>query len=270
VNGSIDIGQVVVEVVPVLAATPVNGSQPGLDVAWFDIVPGTAWLPDFSALTPYATSSAATVAWESTGGEFGDSGRAEFVGAVLTGWLDAPATAAWTIHAESDDGSRVWIDGNLVVDNDGLHPMVNRSGTVALAAGKHAIRIHFFENGGGAVPGELIEFGRGGVDDERVVGMLESEHADPVLDLAKPHVGIDELGEDRFFDGTGGLDLQAHFGLETALVGRILFRKDEDSEAEAVPDVVAGRLDFSRVGLWAGGVLGVGLVGQDLCGGGHG
>jgi hypothetical protein len=150
VNGSIDIGQVVVEVVPVLAATPVNGSQPGLDVAWFDIVPGTAWLPDFSALTPYATSSAATVAWESTGGEFGDSGRAEFVGAVLTGWLDAPATAAWTIHAESDDGSRVWIDGNLVVDNDGLHPMVNRSGTVALAAGKHAIRIHFFENGGGA------------------------------------------------------------------------------------------------------------------------
>jgi hypothetical protein len=149
-NGSADLGQVFLDFVPVLAATPVFGSSPGLEVAWYDLVPGTAWLPNFGALVPYAVSTAATVAFESTGGDFADSGRSDYFGATFTGWIEVPETAVWTIHAESDDGSRVWIDGTLVVDNDGLHGMVNRSGTLALAAGRHPIRIHFFENGGGA------------------------------------------------------------------------------------------------------------------------
>ena len=37
-----------------------------------------------------------------------------------------------------------------VVNNDGLHGMVERSGTIALEAGWHAIRVEFFERGGGA------------------------------------------------------------------------------------------------------------------------
>jgi hypothetical protein len=149
-NGSADVGQVFLEVRPVLAATPVVGASPDLDVAWYDLAPGTAWLPDFGSLAPYAVSTATTVAFESTGGFFADSGRADYFGATFTGWIELPTTALWTIHCESDDGSRVWIDGQLVVDNDGLHGMVDRSGTLALAAGRHPIRIHFFENGGGA------------------------------------------------------------------------------------------------------------------------
>ena len=38
----------------------------------------------------------------------------------------------------------------MIVDNDGLHGMVERSGQIALAPGKHAVRIAFFEAGGGA------------------------------------------------------------------------------------------------------------------------
>ncbi|MFM1821745.1 MAG: hypothetical protein RI967_11, partial [Planctomycetota bacterium] len=34
--------------------------------------------------------------------------------------------------------------------NDGLHGMQERSGTIALGAGRHALRIEFFERGGGA------------------------------------------------------------------------------------------------------------------------
>lgn len=214
-NGSMDVGQVLVDVVPVLPATPVTGSQPALDVAWYDIVPGTGWLPDFASLEPFALSTAATVAWESTGGEFGDSGRSDFIGAVLTGWLDVPATAAWTIHAESDDGSRVWIDGTLVVDNDGLHPMVNRSGTVALAAGKHAIRIHFFENGGGAglilraeAPGHPLAtvpaawLRRGGTTG--VPGDIDGDGTVGAADLAALLAGWGTASPDLTGDGTVG------------------------------------------------------------------
>ena len=37
-------------------------------------------------------------------------------------------------------------DHQLIVDHDGLHGMVERSGQIALHAGKHQIRIEFFEN----------------------------------------------------------------------------------------------------------------------------
>ena len=50
----------------------------------------------------------------------------------------------------SDDGSALYIGDKRVVDNDGLHGMVERSGTIALEAGWHAIRVEFFERGGGA------------------------------------------------------------------------------------------------------------------------
>ncbi|MBI5863111.1 MAG: hypothetical protein HZB38_01095, partial [Planctomycetes bacterium] len=62
----------------------------------------------------------------------------------------APATDFYTLFTNSDDGSRLWIGSTLVVDNDGLHAMTERSGTLGLQAGTHAIRVEFFERGGGA------------------------------------------------------------------------------------------------------------------------
>ena len=56
----------------------------------------------------------------------------------------------WWLWIDRDDGSRLWIGDELVVDNDGLHGMVERTGSIALLQGKHPIRIAFFENGGGA------------------------------------------------------------------------------------------------------------------------
>ena len=47
-------------------------------------------------------------------------------------------------------GSKLWIGPQLVVENDGLHGMQERTGSIGLQAGKHAITIGFFERGGGA------------------------------------------------------------------------------------------------------------------------
>jgi hypothetical protein len=126
-----------------------TGDAAGLDVRYFQLSAPTA-LPDFSTLAPYLSSASNQVNVPSTGGNFAGSGRADDVGAAWTGWLRVDAPGLYTLYVDSDDGSRLWIGDRRIVDNDGLHGMVERSGQVALAAGKHALRIEFFEAGGGA------------------------------------------------------------------------------------------------------------------------
>ena len=63
----------------------------------------------------------------------------------------APFVAgAYTFRTCSDDGSNLFIGNDKVVDNDGLHGIQCREGTVNLASGDSMISVNFFENGGGA------------------------------------------------------------------------------------------------------------------------
>ena len=67
-----------------------------------------------------------------------------------TGSIKAPKAGKYTISIESDDGSRVYIDDKLVVDNNGLHGMEEKGADVELKEGGNAIRVEFFENEGDA------------------------------------------------------------------------------------------------------------------------
>lgn len=107
-------------------------------------------LPDFATLVPFTTSTAGGINFASTGGNFAGSGIADNVGAVYTGWLNVPTNGLYTLFLESDDGSRLLVGDEVVVANDGLHGMVELSGLIGLAAGRHRVRIEFFEAGGGA------------------------------------------------------------------------------------------------------------------------
>ena len=125
------------------------GDVAGLETRYYALSAPSV-LPDFTVLAPYATTSSANVNFASTSGNFATSGRADNVGAVFTGWVTVPSAGVWTFFTNSDDGSRLSIGSTVVVGNDGLHGMVEQSGTIALAAGTHAIRIEFFERTGGA------------------------------------------------------------------------------------------------------------------------
>jgi len=58
----------------------------------------------------------------------------------------------YTLYAMTDDGFRLWIDDQLVIDSWIDQAPTERSGLVNLTAGqRHAIRIEYYENGGGAV-----------------------------------------------------------------------------------------------------------------------
>ena len=50
----------------------------------------------------------------------------------------------------SDDGSKLWVRGRMVVNNDGLHGPRTRCGRVALRRGNHSVKSIGFQRGGGA------------------------------------------------------------------------------------------------------------------------
>ena len=65
-----------------------------------------------------------------------------------SGWLRAEKEAVYTFVLTSDDGSWLWIDGNLVVDNGGTHNALAMSGNVRLAAGMHRVQVRYFQADG--------------------------------------------------------------------------------------------------------------------------
>lgn len=65
-----------------------------------------------------------------------------------TGKLRIPKDGRYTFFTESDDGSRLWIDGKVIVDNGGLHAMEEKSGEMDLKAGDHDLKLELFENDG--------------------------------------------------------------------------------------------------------------------------
>jgi hypothetical protein len=65
--------------------------------------------------------------------------------AVLTGFLNVNVAGLYNFWTESDDGSSLWIDSGLVVDNGGHHHAQKRQGTVYLSRGFHSILVQFFE-----------------------------------------------------------------------------------------------------------------------------
>ncbi len=68
---------------------------------------------------------------------------------VLKASIDIPKSGTYTFYTASDDGSRLYIGETNVVNNDGPHGIVEKSGTIALSAGLHPIRVNYFDSGGG-------------------------------------------------------------------------------------------------------------------------
>lgn len=54
-----------------------------------------------------------------------------------------------TFYSRSDDGTKLYINGELVVDNDGNHGAIERSGEIELESGLATIVVEYFESSGG-------------------------------------------------------------------------------------------------------------------------
>ncbi len=78
-------------------------------------------------------------------------GRQEDFSVSWDGYLNVPSGDTYTFYLTSDDGSWLWIDDVMVVDNGGLHSPQTISGTTTLSSGYHALRVRMYENTGNAV-----------------------------------------------------------------------------------------------------------------------
>lgn len=63
------------------------------------------------------------------------------------GYISVTSADTYTFFLTSDDGSNLWIDDNLVIDNSGLHSPLTKSGAVPLSAGYHHVVVKMFEQG---------------------------------------------------------------------------------------------------------------------------
>lgn len=60
-------------------------------------------------------------------------------------------TGKYKFYTSSNDGSKLYIDDKLIVDNDGLHGPVQQTGEIQLKKGMHRIRVDYFQAGGSKV-----------------------------------------------------------------------------------------------------------------------
>jgi hypothetical protein len=139
-------------ILAVAALTAFNASAVLLNVEIFDDHSGAGdGTPFSSPVGSYTTDWIGNTA--APAGALGDFawhpfGRGEF-GARITGLFSAPAAGVYSFGTESDDGSRMYIDGVLVVDNGGAHGPTTVFASAPLTAGLHTMVINFFEDFGG-------------------------------------------------------------------------------------------------------------------------
>ena len=69
-----------------------------------------------------------------------------------TGMVEVPASAIYTFHTQTDDGIRLYVGGQLIINNWTDHGNTHDSGDISLRAGqKYEIILEWYENGGGAI-----------------------------------------------------------------------------------------------------------------------
>lgn len=172
-------------------------TAPGMGVSYYDLNAPTQ-LPNFSQLTPFKTDVVERLSFASTNSTFSTSERKDNFGALYEGYITVDQPSEYTFFSNSDDGSKVYIDGVLVVNNDGLKSsqawafsMVEKSGKVKLKAGTHSLRVELFERTGSV--GLFVSIAGPGLDKQVIPASMLSHDA--------PTCSAD-------FDGSGFLDIE--------------------------------------------------------------
>lgn len=109
---------------------------------------GTHRLPDFSKLKAQGTIYTRTldVSTRSFSSGFpGVSKRIEWFAIVFRTRMHIRTAGRYRFTLRSDDGSKLYVDGKLVVNNDGTHPPRSRSGHIDLQPGTHTVEVQYFQ-----------------------------------------------------------------------------------------------------------------------------
>lgn len=124
----------------------------GLSFSLYELPEDAVTLPDFSALTPVRNGEVREISTNNL-----PLTRESYVGAVLKGSINIPEDGEYLFSLSSDDGSKLYINDELVVNNDGDHGVITKNGSKDLEEGRHKLRVEWFNGGGGYWLGAYIE-----------------------------------------------------------------------------------------------------------------
>lgn len=99
-------------------------------------------LPVFKNLTPISKGKVFKINLENL------SRKEEYFGVQFTGHIKISDPGDYTLFLSSNDGSQLYIDDKLVIDNDGLHGTIEKPGKINLSVGKHKFKLSYFQAGG--------------------------------------------------------------------------------------------------------------------------
>ncbi len=141
-------------------STVVNTEWPGFTIADISDPPtgvatGTGLFGEYfgnknlSARKLSRTDTTIDVDW---GGGSPDASIGDTFSVRWSGWVHAPVDGSYTFYTTSDDGVRLWVDGQPLIDKWIPQSATEHSGNITLEAGKkYDIKLEYYENGGAAV-----------------------------------------------------------------------------------------------------------------------
>jgi alpha-L-fucosidase len=133
------VSQLIIPKISPLPAKEVNNVIAGLHYKYFE----GNWdsIPDFSTLTPASEGICSTLS-------LAFKKQPDYYAVDYRGYISVPVQDVYTLYLASDDGSRLYIGDELLIDNNYQHGIVEKSGIIALCAGMHPVHITFFEKTG--------------------------------------------------------------------------------------------------------------------------
>lgn len=126
------------KVKPVEATKKPRNGKKGLQYTYYE--GNFDSIPDFNTLKSLKSGSVTILAPD----EIGE--RLDHYAIQYKGFISVPETGIYTFYLKSDDGSKLYMDGELLIDNDGSHDTSTKTGTKALKKGMHPVQIDYFED----------------------------------------------------------------------------------------------------------------------------
>lgn len=74
--------------------------------------------------------------------------KEQFFSFDFEGYINIPKDGEYTFYLATNDGGRLYIDNIMLLNNDGLHPVVEIKKPIMLKAGFHPISVKYFQEGG--------------------------------------------------------------------------------------------------------------------------
>ncbi|MBM75448.1 MAG: hypothetical protein CMK59_08595 [Proteobacteria bacterium] len=124
-----------------------SGLDFGLFATYYQLSRNISSIPNIASLKPTKTEVVHQVLFNEQ--TFGTRGLTDTFVAVYEGKIRIERGGVKQFGLASDDGSRLYINGKRVVNNDGLHGVQTVNGSIPLSPGYYDLRIEYFQNRGG-------------------------------------------------------------------------------------------------------------------------